>query len=427
MDSIEQKKAEHVLKRLVKKGFFQDKKVFFFGASDHTRQVIQSLREYQIEPEGILDNDKKKRNEYCARVKVILPEDVQNPSDKKYVYLICSPFWREMRTQLMDCGVGKGHIAYFNVWEESFFALIYNAYKGKQIYRRLLKKYGDLPILFCPYTGTGDVYLSGTFLEQYIRQEEIRDFVFLVVNNACGKVAGIFQIDNVETLRFIEESIWLIDYYRLCPSRIPLKILNDSWKRVHANKLEWFRGYNGWNFMELFRTFVFNLPDEARPQTPVLADAGEEVEKLFRENGLKASRTVVISPYANTLADLPDSFWSVIVDYLKENGYAVCTNCGGKHEPPLAGTVPVFFSLTVAPQFIERAGYFIGVRSGLCDVISAAKAKKIILYDRDNWFYNCKAYEYFSLNHMGLCDDAIEIEFDNQKLDQCREEILGYF
>lgn len=427
MNSIEQKKVERKLKRLVKIGFFKDKKVFFFGASDHTRQVIQSLREYHIEPEGILDNDRRKRNEYCSRVRVILPGDVPNPADKKYVYLICSLFWREMRVQLINCGVDKGHIVYFNLWEESFSTRMFDAYQGKKIYARLLKKYGDLPILFCPYTGTGDIYLIGTFLEQYLRQEGIQDFIFLVVSNACRKVAGIFQIDNIEILRSVEEGGCLVNYYLLCPSSIPLKILNDSWKRVHTNKLEWFRGYNGWNFMELFRTFVFNLPDEARPQTPVLADAGEEVEKLFRENGLEASRTVVISPYANTLADLPDSFWSVIVDQLKENGYAVCTNCGGKHEPPLVGTVPVFFSLTVAPQFIERAGYFIGVRSGLCDVISAAKAKKIILYDRDNWFYNCKAYEYFSLNHMGLCDDAIEIEFDNQKLEQCREEILGYF
>ena len=52
--------------------------------------------------------------------------------------------------------------------------------------------------------------------------------------------------------------------------------------------------------------------------------------------------------------------------------------------------------------------------------------KKIILYDARNRFYNSSAYEYFSLNHMGLCDDAIEIKYSYDTFEEMITEIIGY-
>ena len=45
-------------------------------------------------------------------------------------------------------------------------------------------------------------------------------------------------------------------------------------------------------------------------------------------------------------------------------------------------------------------------------MISGADAKKIILYHARERFFNGSTYEYFNLKDMGLCDDAIEIQFD---------------
>lgn len=427
MNKDELGQVERKIHSLIKKGYFQGKKIYLFGASDHTRQVIEVLRKHQMEPVNVMDNDKRKRHSFCARVEVIVPEDVPDLLDKNHAYVIYSLFWREMQEQLLQSGVPGQQIVCLYEKDKRLPERLYESYKGKKVYERIREQYGQIPILFCPYTGTGDIYLIGTFLEQYIRKENSADYVFVVVSNACRKVADIFRIKKVEVLKYQKEGEYLIRYYLLCPDRIPLKILNDSWAKVHTNKLEWFRGYKNWYFMELFRTFVFDLPDDAVPEQPVLADVGDELDRIFKENHLIPHRTIVISPYANTLADLPERFWAGIVSHLKEKGYVVCTNCGGPTEVPLSDTIAVSFSLTIAPQFIERAGAFIGIRSGLCDVISAAKAKKVILYDMDNRFYNCSAYEYFSLNHMGLCEDAIEIEFDNRQLELCEEEIKQYF
>ena len=75
--------------------------------------------------------------------------------------------------------------------------------------------------------------------------------------------------------------------------------------------------------------------------------------------------------------------------------------------------------------FIIRAGIFIWVRSGLCDVASGADAKKIILYDAGDRFYNSSAFEYFSLNHMGLCSDAIEIEYQYCGRGEIVSKVIG--
>ena len=87
----------------------------------------------------------------------------------------------------------------------------------------------------------------------------------------------------------------------------------------------------------------------------------------------------------------------------------------------------MFFPLDIAPHFIERAGCFIGVRSGFCDVISGSHAKKIVLYDKGNRFYMGSAYEYFNLDSMELCCDAVELEFDHNDVHGVYSKILEQF
>ena len=110
----------------------------------------------------------------------------------------------------------------------------------------------------------------------------------------------------------------------------------------------------------------------------------------------------MISPFSNTLLDLPQNFWSDISKSLLEKGYSVCTNCGCDTEQPIEGT------------------------TGFCDIISGCKARKVILYYKKNRFYNASAYEYFNLKDMELCEDALELEFCMDELGKIKKEILEY-
>ena len=118
-------------------------------------------------------------------------------------------------------------------------------------------------------------------------------------------------------------------------------------------------------------------------------------------------------------------FWERLSDSLVKRGYQLFTNSSGEEEPPIPNTKAMFFPLDIAPQAVSKMAGFIGLRSGFCDVVSAAKTRKVILYDKDAWFYNSTVYEYFSLNKMGLCDDAIEIEYDNESWMETIDMILN--
>lgn len=420
------KRVEKRIKERFEKGFFEGKQVYLFGVSENTRQIIKILRGLGMEPSAVLDNDKIKQGTYCGGVRVIAADAVEAVSDAENAYIVYSLYWREMTAQLRDKGVERKNIlALYH--EESLPECFSQAIKGKRIYDRIKKEYGDVRIFACPYTGTGDIYLIGTFWEEYVKGNHLDDYVFLVLSKACEKAARLFAIKNICTFDKKADCAYLIRYYMLCPQKVNLTLLNDSWRQVHTNPLEWFRGYRGLGFTEMFRKFVFRLPDTAVPRHPVFPDVGEKIRQLFARYQLQAGRTVVLSPYSNTLADLSAAFWERLAEKLWEAGFCVCTNCGGDTEPAIKGTAGVFFPLDIAPQVIGAAGYFIGIRSGFCDIISGAGAKKVILYQAGERFFNSSTYDYFSLRKMGLSADSVEIQFMSEDDALCQKvlQVIG--
>ncbi|MCI8529292.1 MAG: hypothetical protein HFH82_09105 [Lachnospiraceae bacterium] len=416
-------RVEKKIDKLFRQGVFRDRKIYLFGVSENSRQIIQILRTYQIEPANVMDNDRAKQGSYCSRVRVVPIDGVEDLTNGRNLYIVCSLYWREMAVQLQDRGIRKENIILlYHV--ESLLEHYRHAVSGKRIYDELLSKYGKVPMFVCPYTGTGDIYLIGTFWRQYLERNHIEDYVFLVITKACEKVTRLFGIKNVVVFKKKMECACLIQYHMLCPQKVNITLLNDSWYQIHTNPLEWFRGYKGLEFTELFRRFVFELPDGTKPEHPLFPNVDSKLDAIFQEKHLQAGNTVVLSPFSNTLADLPNGFWVGVAKRLQQQGFTVCTNSGGEAEPAVEGTAAVFCSLEIAPQFVERAGYFVGVRSGFCDIVSGSKAKKVILYDARNRFFNSSAYEYFSLRTMGLCKDAIEIQFE-QADEQLQDEVVS--
>jgi len=423
----ELKRVTRIIKIRNALGKLEKREIYLFGVSDNTRQIIQLLRELGIEPRHVIDNDRSKQGSYCSMLKVIPLEEVEDFRAKDKLYIMYSAYWREMIPQLIECGVRYRNIWRLNRKTKGILGLFWNVYRGRNHYKKLIKKYGRVPIFLCPYTGTGDIYLIGAFWNEYIKKNDITEYVFVVITGACKKVASLFDIKNVVLVKKKKYASRLIDYYMYDRNSGDIKVLNDCWAQIHTNQVEWFRGYKGLYFTELFRKFVFNLPNEAKPVHPVYKDESARIESIFNQYKLVYGKTVILSPYSNTLSDLPYTFWEALASELANRGYWVITNRGRKTEPAIMGTEGVFFPLDVAPQLVEKAGAFIGIRSGFCDVISGAKAKKVILYDADNRFYMGSAFEYFSLKTMGLCDDAVEYEFDHDNTSSVLEKVLDNF
>ncbi len=124
---------------------------------------------------------------------------------------------------------------------------------------------------------------------------------------------------------------------------------------------------------KLYCCGVFGLPESTRPCKPSRLRDYPDLEKI------REGKTVILSPYAKSVPALRQEIWEEIVEDFCRRGYVCLTNVAGD-EKPLTGTDPISPAVCEMQSVVERAGTFIGLRSGLCDVVRGALCKKAALY-----------------------------------------------
>ena len=118
--------------------------------------------------------------------------------------------------------------------------------------------------------------------------------------------------------------------------------------------------------------------------------------------------------------------WAQVVNELNNKGYTVCTNVASKKEKAIKGTIPLFIPYKQLVPFLDEAGYFIGIRSGICEVLASSTCKKIVLYKKGFDWNGKDSLDYFSLSKMGLCD-AVEMEYYRKPFDKLAKSIINEF
>lgn len=415
-------------RRVSRRRALRGKKAVLFGASVLAAQVKDELEKHGVPVRAVIDNDPDKIGRNYQGLVVQSPEEVLVPFNDEYVVIVVAfAAAREMLHQLETLGYRERRHAFILTTlhlDESLRSLLRfvpHLLRGHITYRKLTGGDRESTLFIAPYAGTGDMYLIELFLKSFVERQAIRDYTLAVASNACAQVARMMGESRVivadqNTLNSV------ISYGRLirAPST-SIVVLNDGWMGAPT---EWLRGYKGLNFERMFRHTVFGLEDEIELQIPGASANTEAVLKLFDEQGLVPGRTVVLSPYANTLFHVPDPvFWARVAARCAERGLTVCTNCGPK-EQPIVGTKAARLPLSLAPDLIETAGYFVGVRSGFCDVVSGTASRKVVLYDREGRFYKGSFHEYFSLTAMGLGRNLREVEYGDGDKEDIVTEVM---
>lgn len=387
-----------------------------FGVNDKARLIIEICREYDRKVECILDNDMRLQGAYYYGT-VVKPVSYKVEDMLVFIY---SDSINEMKLQLETL---KCHnvVDLSSKWENTELYRIYQCEKGSRIYRSIKKKYPRAEIMICPYSGMGDIYLVGSFINEYLVKNDIKEYVFVVINNVCKKVAELFELSNI-LIMSSEDVECVLRSSVFMPDKIRVHIMNDCF--VHTNMTFRLRGYNGLNFADMFRIGVFDLDKNVNPQIPKITWKSNEINAIRKDYEIEDGRSIMISPYSNTLQDISFVFWERVVEKLGESGYQVFTNCNGSSEQPINGTRKISFTVDIAIPLLNLFYAFIGIRSGFCDVISSCKCKKIIIYGKRDAFFAGLAFDYFSLNRIGFSNDAKEILYDNDN-DKCEKEIIS--
>ncbi len=274
-----------------------------------------------------------------------------------------------------------------------FFCQVMILY-GTALYKKIRAKNPDKTLLLFSTNSAGDALMYGYFrdyLYRYIGSEEV------------VHICSDYQSRPLEA----------IGARPLCPLG-----------RGKIAALSMAAHFYGRDKIDIVTAYGTVIPDhrnitnkELRPHPPRFEFDSEAVDRQLAEAGCAAGKTVVLSPYANSLWDLgekrvgPD-FWHELAEALKDAGYCVCTNgAGGEAEPPVPGTKRIFPKFGECEELVSRAGAAVVLRSGFADYVALTRGTLITLYPSVAYWNRFQlGVEEIKNKHELICDGAWEDE-----------------
>lgn len=405
------------LRQLERKGRLQGRELAAIGRIEHVESIGKELAGFGRQLSAILDNDTKKEGLIIGGVQVYKPENYLLPLKEDILILIHSPkYWRDISRQFQGMGYVEGkHFIVLN--KPSVKKAVMDVQKGDRIYRRICKIHGEDVHVLVGRGPIGDFYLLALYLEDYLKKEGIRNYVLAGDSKGFTKIADLFGIraENIVLLGE-DETDCLIQAYVFGGAKRYRMHLLTIWQKLSFNScLVKYR--DGFSFMDTVCSFTYGLPGDAEPFAPLFDELDGEIVAMCEKMGMVRGRTVVLSPYAYSLQSLPLHFWQRLADRLAGEGYVVCVNVDAKKEKcVLENVIPVSFTFKQSRAVLEYAGYLVGIRSGFMDITSGAKCRKFVLYPQyikeqvvNQWHRT--DLEFCGLVNMGLCEDAVELEY----------------
>ncbi len=402
-------------------GILADKEIIIFGSNESAEKMMDYLKSQGFSIGQIVDNNPKKIGTTLYGIPVSQPNQYLLPKRPNCVILIASRYYPEMLLQLEGMGYKEGievlKAAEYSsqhantLTEEEFDERVRIVRKGKQIYEDICASVPGMQKLFiCPPAALGDIYVAMALLGEYLKKNNINSFAIATKYPVCKKIAYLFGYEkNMVVLNAADMDSLL--QYSVFTNMANDRILVISHRFPYTCKVNEIGNYKGIRFVDHFRYSIYQFEEKILPELPLKnrdnAEAKEYVEQLFKKECLVKKKTIILMPYANTAPQIDMEFWIEMAAKLKQQGYTVCTNSSGETEPEIEGTKPLFFDLRYGLEVVEAAGAMIALRCGLCDVLSSAKAKKVIIYP-DRIYGPGTFMEFYSLNTQGLCQDANE-------------------
>jgi hypothetical protein len=369
------------------------KYVCLFGLCKASEIIIDDLADRNIRAFCILDNSEAKQGMSYNGVPVKKPEALMSLDETQTTVIIASRFYAGMVRQLREMGYNGEIIKAvdFNSFEDFSLESDVIAKKearvnrGIDIINSIKQKKSDIYFV-CPYNALGDVYDAMSFIPAYMKRHNLKTFEVVVTGGACKQVAEIFGCTAVtleETQ--MDELVQAILYTR---DKAFFVAHHD---RPYTNHLTDILLKKLIVFQDLYKYGVFGLDKAAISATP-------SENKPYKGNGeIIPGKTIIIAPYAKSVSGVALSFWEDFARRKTADGFTVLTNTAGG-EKPIDGTKPISIPISEFISASETAGHFVGIRSGLCDILKAAKCEKTVVFPDSFYSYtSIKVSEFFAL------------------------------
>lgn len=348
---------------------------------------------------AFLDNNPAKQGMEYQGVPVISPIEITQRDMARMLICIVSRAYESMARQLRQLGY-SGRVekladyntfAEYSLSQETIARKRERVKRGIQLLERVRAALPHCFLIICPFSALGDVYYTMAYLPYYLEKRKIDRYAVVTVGRACAEVVRMFGCENLTALgqNDMDELVQAVLYTGAQDAFI------SHHDRPYTNLLMKALYIKFIHFEQIYRCGVFGLEQGCRPYMPTM-------RKIFPgfsgKNRIRQGRSVILAPYAKSVAEIRGGVWEKMISYYREKQYQVYTNVVGE-EKALPGTEPLIAELAEFQSAVEQAGTFIGIRSGLCDVIRDASCRKIVLfpdcyYSDTKW----KVAEFFHLD-----------------------------
>lgn len=376
MDQNHYREMKENLDRLSADGVFIEKEIYIFGHCSASEELAALLMEKGHRVVAFLDNNPAKQGMEYQEIPIISPLEITQRDMTRMFICIVSRAYEAMARQLREMGY-SGRVekladyntfAEYSLSQETIARKRERVMRGIQTLEGVRAAYPHCFLIVCPFSALGDVYYTMVYLPYYLERKKIDNYAVVTVGRTCAEVVRMFGCENVAVLgqKDMDELVQAVLFTGAQDAFI------SHHDRPYTNLLMKALYVKLIPFEQIYQCGVFGLEQDSRPYSP-------SMRRAFSGKGMKQGRAVILAPYAKSVAGIREEVWGKIISYYKEKEFQVYTNVVGE-ETALPGTVPLTAELAEFQSAVDQAGTFIGVRSGLCDVIREASCRKIVLF-----------------------------------------------
>ena len=394
--------------------------VYVFGLNGYLECIFEYLEKKSVRIIAILDNDISKQGNIWKEITIISPKDIINDSDyKNRKYIIASKYEKEMAKEVCNLGVDRSNIfcllktGGYNLSKEELNQRFDLIDEGKQILEKVKSLYGEKRIIvYTPVSSIGDVYLLSAVLQQW---DENTESIYLMTGRAASSILIELGYKRVFAIN-LQQSKAVSAYCSVAGFDNCGVVLAHTGFLHYAitDRLLTLQGHT-WidNYSLLFGNKHGDLPQYGIARSK---------EYLCDKYNIVPNKSVVFAPYANTVELLSDSFWEELAESFMHKGYTVFTNVTD-NQNEIRKTLRLNCALRDINSVVELAGNFVGLRSGLCDILANCDAKKIIIYPDVKYDY-ITVFNYYSFERMKVGKKMIELIYKDD-LEVLKMDILS--
>jgi hypothetical protein len=360
--------VDSAIDELQRSGGLQGRALYAFGHTAATEQLRRRLARDGIGLTAILDNNPMKQNGSLGDVPIVAPRRILDDRRPSLV-LIASRFFDEMRQQLLELGYAERDIlrvGEFSITTDASAGR--DPERGARLLEQLRRDHPDRHLVLCPFAAFGDVYWALAYLPPFAAAHALAEPLPIVVGQGCRQVARLFAYDRAVELTQVEMDDLVAAVVAAGPAdatiahhdrpygpAAPVRVLDERFVA----------------FTDVYRDVVYGLPGDTEPQTP-----RRQVNRRALPDGCAPGHTVLLAPYAKSVLPVAAAFWQDTAELYAGRGYGVATVVHGDEEA-IPGTPPLEVDIADLLDVAEHAGTFIALRSGLCDIVHAARARKV--------------------------------------------------